>query len=322
LTPAPAAGRLRLGTRGSALARTQAGLVARALERLHPGLRVEEQVLSTRGDREADRPLAPLGGKGLFVREIEQALLAGEIDLAVHSLKDLPAELPPGLALAAVPERADPADALVSPRGDALHELPPAARVATGSPRRAQQLRLLRADLDFVPLRGNVDTRLRRLEAGDFEALVLAVAGLTRLGRLDSRAWRLDPASCIPAPGQGALGIEVRSGSKAEEMLRGLHHEASGLEVRAERALVQRLGGGCQVPLGALARVHGDHLRLTAFLADDAAERWVREAAEGEAARPEEVGRRLADRILGAGGEDIVRALSQRRPADGDTEPE
>ncbi|MEE9218823.1 MAG: hydroxymethylbilane synthase, partial [Acidobacteriota bacterium] len=185
---------LRLGTRGSALARAQSALIAEALEEFHPGLKIEQVVIRTRGDRILNQPLETLGGKAVFVREIEQALLAGEVDFAVHSLKDLPAELPEGLELAAVPEREDPADALVSPSGQALTALAAGARVATGSPRRVAQLRLLRPDLECVPLRGNVDTRLCRLEEGAFEAMVLAVAGLRRLGRLDRRAHRLEPA--------------------------------------------------------------------------------------------------------------------------------
>lgn len=309
---------LRLGTRGSALARAQASAVASALKRLRPGLRVEEVVVRTRGDREIDRPVARLGGKGIFVREIEEALRAGEIDLAVHSLKDLPADLPDGLEIAAVPERADPADALVSPAGAALVDLPAGARVATGSPRRAVQLALLRPDLERVPLRGNVDTRLRKLEEGRFEALLLAVAGLARLGRLDARARRLDPRVFVPAPGQGALALEARSGTAASRTARLLHHDPSGLQARAEQALVRALGGGCQLPLGALARLEGDRLLLAAFLAGADGGRWVRGEEDGPARDPEAVARRLADRLLASGGEEILRSLAEAAPAEGE----
>ncbi len=302
---------LRLGTRGSALARSQAAHISQALLSLDRTLSIEEVVIRTRGDHEIDRPIAPMGGKGVFVREIETALLAGDIDLAVHSLKDLPVEVPAGLELAAVPERADPADALVSPSGARLEDLPAGARVATGSPRRAALLRLLRPDVACVPIRGNVDTRLRRLEEGAFDALILARAGLVRLGRVDSKVRGLDPLRFVPAPGQGALAVEARAGSAAARAARALEHLPSRLEARAEQALVRELGGGCQLPLGALARVRGDFLTLTAFLADPGSARWVGDTVQGAAAEPEALAGRLAARLYDAGAGAILSALSQ-----------
>lgn len=308
---------LRLGTRGSLLARLQSEGVARALQRIHPGLQIETVVIRTRGDREVDRPLAPLGGKGVFVREIEEALLAGEIDLAVHSLKDLPVDLPAGLELAAVPERIDPADALVSPGGVAIEALPAGARVATGSPRRAALLRECRPDLREVPLRGNVDTRLRRLEEGRCEAMILAMAGLIRIDRLDGRARRLDPSRFVPAPGQGALAVETRRDSEAARLVRPLQHAPSAACVAAEQALVAALGGGCQLPLGAHAGIAGERLRLQAFLADPESGRSVRGAEEAEASAPARVAEALARRLLAAGGREILSALARRAPPGG-----
>lgn len=311
MTPARR-GCLRLGTRGSALALAQSRAVGGALKQLLPWLELEEVIIRTRGDRETGGPVAPLGGKGVFVRELENALLAGEIDLAVHSLKDLPVDLPPGLEIAAVPERADPADALISGPGSELDQLRAGARVATGSPRRAVQLRLARPDLTCVPLRGNVDTRLRRLDEGAFDALILAVAGLVRLGRLDGRARRLDPERFVPAPGQGALALQARTGSEAAALARRLSHGSSETQARAEMALVRALGGGCQLPLGALGRCGEGRLTLTALLAHPDGDRWVRDREEGDVGEPEAVAQRLAERLRKAGGEEILRALAAR----------
>jgi hydroxymethylbilane synthase len=308
---------LRLGTRGSMLARLQSEGVARRLQEIHPGLEIDPVVIRTRADREPERPLAPLGGKGVFVREIEEALLAGEIDLAVHSLKDLPIELPQGLEVAAVPERIDPADALVSPGGVELEALPAGARIGTGSPRRAALLRVLRPDVRAVPLRGNVDTRLKRLEEGRCEAMILAIAGLTRIGRLDSRARRLDPRRFVPAPGQGALAIETRRDSEAASLVRPLLHPASATCVAAEQALVAALGGGCQLPLGALATLDGARLRLVAFLADPRSGRSARAAEEGEGSAPGRLAEIVARRLLEGGGREILAALSEHPPPGG-----
>ncbi|MGH7699308.1 MAG: hydroxymethylbilane synthase [Gemmatimonadales bacterium] len=246
---------MKLGTRGSRLARWQAEWVR---DRLHEmGVPAEIVVIKTRGDAEIDRPLHQLEGKGFFTKEIEDALLAGRIDLAVHSLKDLPTSLPAGLALAAVPERADPADALVvrDGAGASLAALPPHTRLGTSSLRRVAQVRHVRPDVEVVPLRGNVPTRVRKVRAGTDggpDAALLAVAGLVRLGLEAAVAARLDPLEVMPAPGQGALGLEIRADDAVtRRALAPLEHPPSAQAVAAERALIAALGGGCQAPISA-----------------------------------------------------------------------
>jgi hydroxymethylbilane synthase len=239
---------VKIGTRGSQLARWQAEWVrARLAEN---GVDAELIVIKTRGDAEVDRPLHELEGKGFFTKEIEDALLDGRIDVAVHSLKDLPTSLPPGLALGAVPSRHDPRDALVN--GKSLQDLPPGTRIGTSSLRRIAQVRFLRADLEVVPLRGNVPTRVRKVETGEgVDAALLAIAGLERLD-LGSKGSVIDPLDIMPAPGQGALGLEVRSAdTKTRKALRPLHDAVSEVAVTAERALLAALGGGCQAPVAA-----------------------------------------------------------------------
>lgn len=284
--------KIRIGTRGSALARWQAEHVKERLEAL--GHEVSLHFITTTGDR-TPGALEAVGGKGAFLKEIEEALLVGEVDLAVHSLKDVPTTLPLGLTLGAILERADPRDALVS-NGTGLEQLPRGARVGTTSLRRRALLRRARPDLELLDLRGNVDTRLRRLRGGDFEAVVLAVAGLSRLGRAHEVTEALDPDRFVPAPGQGAVALEHREGDLAiEEAARPLHHEATARAVRAERAYLAALGGGCNVPLGAFAREAPGGLRLVAFLADADGSRLV--GAEDTGREPEDLGRRVAARI-------------------------
>lgn len=260
---------LRLGTRGSALALAQSKLVAEKLKRLHEGLEVELITVVTTGDKDSGRAprteAAPPGGaadmgavniKASFVKEIEEALLRGEIDLAVHSAKDLPAELPDGLVLAAIPEREDPRDAFIGAGGRRLDDLPPGALVGTASVRRRIQLRLKRPDLRFTPIRGNVDTRLRKLSEGRADALVLAVAGLKRLGLGSIPHEPLPVDFMVPAPGQGALAVEARAdGKEVLRLLEGLDDEGSRLAVGLERRFLRAMGGGCSMPLGALARL-------------------------------------------------------------------
>jgi hydroxymethylbilane synthase len=239
---------MKLGTRGSNLARWQADWVQARLE--ENGVRVEIVIIKTRGDAEVDRPLHEMEGKGFFTKEIEDALLDGRIDVAVHSLKDLPTSLPEGLALAAVPARHDPREALVN--GTTLQDLPMGTRIGTSSLRRITQVRYLRPDLDVVPLRGNVPTRVRKVEAGDgLEAALLALAGLERLG-LGDKATVLDPFDVMPAPAQGALGLEIRADDvTTRDALRPLSHANSEAAVAAERAVLAALGGGCQAPVAA-----------------------------------------------------------------------
>lgn len=282
---------LRMGTRGSELALAQSRAIARRLEQLHPGLVVTELIIKTTGDQKADVPLSGLGGKGAFTREIEQALLDGQIDFAVHSLKDLPTLLPAGLTLAAVPPREDPRDCLI---GSRLAELPSGARVGTGSARRVSQLRQLRPDLVFEGIRGNLPTRCAKWRRGDFQAIVLACAGLNRLGLeacglSPGEVFPLPPEECLPAPGQGVLGLEIRSeDAPTRRFLAALHHPESDLAMRAERAFLGELEGNCSLPAGCLARDGA----MEAVLGDESGQHLVR--TQGQGADPELLGRTLA----------------------------
>jgi len=263
---------LRLGTRASLLARTQSGHVAKALENAHPGLRVELIFIKTTGDRMVDQSLADAGGKGLFTKELELALLAGEIDFAVHSFKDVPVTMPlvdqADLVIASVPVREDYRDCFVSRIAKSLNDIPPAARVGTGSLRRRCQILQHRADLQVQPLRGNVDTRLRKLETGEHDAIILALAGLKRLAKYEP-AWMtpIDPAILLPAAGQGALALQCRRDDKStRDLLAALNHADTAEAVAAERAVVLELGGDCHSPIAALARIEGNRLTLDAAL--------------------------------------------------------
>ncbi len=256
---------LVLGTRGSKLALAQSGQVANALSAA-TGLPVKLKVISTKGDRVQDRPLPEVGGKGLFTLELEQELRARTIDLAVHSLKDLPTDDSEGLIVACYPERVDPRDVLV---GQSLESLPHGAIVGTGSARRATQLRALRPDLEIRGIRGNVDTRIRKLHEQDYQAIVLAAAGLARLG-LEIERFPLDPEQCLPAPGQGALGIQCAGDRPVViELLQRLDHAPTRARITAERSFLAALGGGCSVPAGCFAEVEGQDLRVRAALADE-----------------------------------------------------
>jgi hydroxymethylbilane synthase len=302
---------LRIATRASALAVAQTKRVASALEEA-AGVRIELLTLRTTGDRLAQGSLAALGGKGLFVKELEEALLDGRADLAVHSAKDLPAELALGTSLAAFPERRDARDALVTaPRGGSLRALAPGAKVATGSLRRRAQLLAARPDLDVVPLRGNVDTRLRKLESEGFAAVVLACAGLERLGLAERIDERVDPAVLLPAVGQGTLAIQVRSGSQAAGLVAALDHGPTRAATAAERAFLVRLAGDCTVPLAAHARVGADEVALAALLATPDGRRVLRAEARASREDPEEAGVRAAEAILAQGGDAILRALAE-----------
>ncbi len=288
--------KVRIGTRGSALALAQAGVVGESLRQA--GISVELITIRTTGDRPtalgAESPI------GMFVREIEQALVHSEVDLAVHSLKDLPTGPRPGLVIAAVPPREDPGDALITRTGQSLDELPTGSRVATASPRRVAQLRAHRPDLVFVPVKGNVDTRLRKLERGDFDAVVLACAGLARLGRSEEITERLSYDICLPAPGQGALSLQVREEDSAlRQLLEQFDHAPSRLAVEAERAFLATLGGGCSVAAGALGLVTGDRLVLRGVLETEEG-RLVRDQIDGPADSAAELGTELANRVLAA----------------------
>lgn len=295
-----------IGTRGSKLALAQTELVRAAIYEAHPELRVAVERITTKGDVVLDRPLSAIGDKGLFVAEIELALREGRIDLAVHSAKDLPSALPPDMALAAFPRRADPRDVLIARAGGGLADLPDSARVGTSSLRRACQLRRLRPNLQIVDLRGNVDTRLRKLHEGQYDAIVLAAAGLDRLGISGLAIERLAPDLMIPAVGQGALAIEVRAGDEASAaLLAPLDDPATRAAVTAERAFLARIGGGCQVPAGAYARHDGATLVLAGMIgARDG--RVVRGELAGPAAEPAALGARLADTLLDEGGRALL----------------
>ncbi len=314
----PQAHALVIGSRGSALALRQAQGVKAALER--SGCAAEIEIIQTTGDRMTDVPLAKVGTKGMFTREIEEALLAGRVHLAVHSLKDLPTQLPAGVFLAAVPEREAPRDALVSRHGLRFGELPRGARLGTSSLRRAAQLRALRPDVEVVPLRGNLDTRLRKLDQGNagqpgdsrLDAIVLAAAGLKRLGWQDRITEFFSPELMCPAVGQGALGIEARADDRATlEALAALDNRAARLETAAERALLAALGGGCQVPIGAGAQAdERGRLSLHAVVAAPDGSLLLRASGEGD--DPAELGARLARELLRDGARRILEEVYGR----------
>ena len=299
-----------IGTRSSKLALWQADYIQAKLRERYPELPVVEKRMTTKGDRVLDAPLAKIGGKGLFTKELEQAMLAGEIDIAVHSLKDMPTELPPGLVLAAVTERFDAGDAVVSPRYGTFANLPQGAKVGTSSLRRRAQLLAQRPDLEIVSLRGNVNTRLQKLEDEDFDAIILAVAGLKRLGFGERITEVLDKSVCLPAVGQGALAIEARADD--EEMisrLAFLDDAAMRAAARAERAFLARVEGGCQVPVGVYATAEGTTLAIEAVIASLDGARLYRSSRTGSASEAEALGRGLAEELLAAGGEAILQEL-------------
>ena len=298
--------KLRIGSRGSQLALWQARRVAARLADL--GVETEIEIIRTTGDKVTDVPLARVGSKGLFTKEIEEALLDGRIDLAVHSLKDLPVELPAGLALAAVPERESPFDAVV---GNRLDELPAGARVGTSSLRRAAQLRRLRPDLVIEDIRGNLDTRLRKLDEGLYDAILLASAGLIRLGLEARIAERLGADRMCPAVGQGALAVETRAApDRAFAICARLDNPVARAAVEAERALLAALGGGCQVPLGACAEWAGARLRLRAVVADPATGEIFATVLEGSPDAPQQLGRDAAQALLAAGARRVIAAVN------------
>jgi hydroxymethylbilane synthase len=297
---------LRLGTRRSKLALWQANFVKERLEAL--GCKVELVPITTTGDKILDAPLAKIGGKGLFVKEIENALLAGEIDLAVHSLKDVPITIPEGLTLSAITEREEPYDVLISRNGNKLEELPSGAVVGTSSLRRQVQIRRRRRDLKVEILRGNVDTRLRKLKEGLYDAIVLAYAGVKRMGLSGEISQVLK--DFIPAVGQGSLAIETRAeDERVINFVKVLNHEESWLRAVCERAFLRELQGGCQVPIGAYAWIEGDRIKIKGFISDLEGERFLEDYEEGSLQEAEEVGKRLAQRLLSEGGEEILKEI-------------
>ncbi len=302
--------RLTIATRGSQLALWQAEHVRDALKALDAGLDIELAIIHTRGDKILDVPLSQVGGKGLFVKEIEEALLSGGADLAVHSIKDVPMELPEGLCLGAVPKREDHVDGLFSERFASVADLPAGAVVGTSSLRRQAQLLALRPDLRIVSLRGNVDTRLRRMKEGDFDAVVLAMAGVRRLGLSAAHMTRLPARDFVPAVGQGALGIECRcDDSVVMDLVSRLEDRTTRACVDAERAFLLGLDGGCQVPIGAHAELDGDTLTLEGLVAELDGSVVIRRTAQGPAAGATTLGLGLAEELKAAGAGDILARL-------------
>jgi hydroxymethylbilane synthase len=302
MTPARSAAPLKLGTRASRLALTQSGWVATRLEQVHSGLAVELVPITTTGDRRSEGRLASAGGKGLFLKEIEEALLAGEVDFAVHSMKDVPAVLPPGLALAAIPPRADARDVLVGSHGAGLDGLRRGARVGTSSVRRRVQLLARRPDLDVVVLRGNVETRLARVREGALDAVILAAAGLARLGLADVDGVALEPEQFLPAVGQGALALEYRADDDAvRARLDAIGDGDSTTAVAAERAFLAGIGGDCDTPLAAHARVRDGEVVLHAMVTDQDGGRRLDEQGAASREHAIRLGHEIAERLLARG---------------------
>ncbi len=303
---------ITIGTRGSRLALWQAGWVREELMRRRPGLTISLEVIKTSGDKITDVPLAKVGGKGLFVKEIEEALLAGSIDLAVHSMKDMPGEMPEGLWIASIPVRETPWDMMITRDGRMAEDLPEGAVVGTSSLRRGSQLLYFRPDLSIVPLRGNLDTRLKKLETENLDAIVLAAAGLKRLGMTEAgRATEIDPAVVLPAVGQGALCIETRTDDDGvNELVGSIHDEPSAVAVTAERAFLKLLQGGCQVPIAAYGSFDpSGKVHLTGLVAETDGSVVLKDALTGEAAEGKALGETLARRLIERGAADIVERL-------------
>ena len=301
---------LVVGTRGSRLAVWQAEWVQARLKELAPGLTVTLQRIKTSGDMILDVPLAAIGGKGLFVKEIEEGLLRGEIDLAVHSMKDVPTVLPDGLDILCVPAREDPRDVLVSRDSCSLDQLPKGSRVGTSSLRRQAQLLHYRLDLRIELLRGNLDTRLRKLHNGEYEAIVLAAAGLSRMGWSNKVTEYLPPEVSLPAIGQGALGLEGRRKDRfVQALVEKLEHRPTRTAVTAERALLERLEGGCQVPIAAHATVKGDTLIMDGLIASVDGRQLIRDTIQGPASEAQGLGKQLAEKLLAQGGNVILNEI-------------
>lgn len=298
--------RIVIGSRGSRLALWQANFVASQVKRVVSAEVVIEKI-KTRGDKIVDVPLAKVGGEGLFVKEIEVALLGNKIDLAVHSMKDVPTDIPEGLVLGAVLKREEVSDVLISRENQGLADLPSGARVGTSSLRRRAQLLNYRPDFSMVDVRGNLDTRLRKMGEGKFDGIIVAAAGLIRMGWDGRITERIPFDICLPAVGQGAIGLEIRSADEEmAEIVRQLNDVPTEVAVGAERVLMKRLQGGCQVPLGALGLVENGNLKLTAVVASLDGRRLIRDESGGSFSKPEEIGRQLADKLLKQGATEIL----------------
>ncbi len=301
---------IRIGTRGSALALWQAEWVKSELEKKHPGMTVTLTKIKTTGDKILDVPLAKVGGKGLFVKEIEEAMLGGDIDIAVHSMKDVPTQFPDGLHLGAITKREDPRDALLSRNKVLLKDLPQGANVGTSSLRRQAQLMHLRPDFVIQQLRGNVDTRLRKLKEGQFDAIILAASGVKRLGLAENVTEYLDPGISLPAIGQGALGIECRVDDRElNDLISFFNHPDSRTCVTGERALLRRLEGGCQVPIACYGHIKSGKLLLTGLVGSVDGKRIIKDSIEGAPEKAEKLGVTLAEKLLSQGADVILREV-------------
>ncbi|RMA97009.1 hydroxymethylbilane synthase [Hydrogenothermus marinus] len=302
--------KIRIGTRGSKLALWQANFVASKLKKHFPEIEIEIIKIKTKGDKILDVPLAKIGGKGLFVKEIEDALLKNEIDIAVHSLKDVPTYFPDGLGLTAIMEREDPRDAFLSVKYNSLNELPKGASVGTSSLRRKVQLKLKRSDLNIKDLRGNVDTRIRKLEEGQYDAIILAYAGLKRLGLENKVKQILDIDIMLPAVAQGFLAIETRlEDKKTNNIISTLNHKESEIRAKAERAFLKTLEGGCQVPLAGYSEIKDGKLYLTGFISDLEAKRVFKDKISGNLEEAEDLGINLAKNLLEKGAKEVLEEL-------------
>jgi hydroxymethylbilane synthase len=304
---------LKIGTRGSQLALFQANWVKDQLVQAHPDLHVTLIKIKTTGDKIQDAPLAKIGGKGLFVKEIEEALLQKRIDLAVHSIKDVPTEFPEGLHLSVITKREDPRDVLISKDGKPLKDLPQGAKIGTSSLRRQAQLLHFRSDLELIPLRGNLDTRLKKLKTMNLDAIVLALAGVKRLGFEKQITEIIPPEVSLPAIGQGALGIETRmADQEVENQIRFLNDRDSSIAISAERAFLKKLEGGCQVPIAAFARIVGTTLQIDGLVGTIDGKRLIRHHVEGPIEKAESLGVELAEILLGEGAKEILDEVYQR----------
>jgi len=298
---------IKIGTRGSKLALTQANLVADSLKKIAPGITAEICVIKTSGDIMQDVSLLKIGGKGVFVKEIEDALLCGTIDLAVHSMKDVPTEIPEGLIFAAIMQREDARDILVSKNNRKMEFMPRGARIGTGSMRRAAQLMAILPDLAIVSLRGNLETRLKKIETENLHGVILAAAGMKRMGLTEKISQYLPVETMLPAVGQGALGLEIRdSDDELKKILAKLNHAPTAAEITAERSFLRHLGGGCLLPIAAFGKLEGEQLTLAGLVAAPNGASVIRDKVRGAIAEAEELGKRLADMIMKKGGKKLL----------------
>ncbi len=302
---------IRIGTRGSQLALWQANFIKTEIERLFPDCDVELDIIKTTGDKITDRPLAMIGGKGLFVKEIEAALLNNDIDLAVHSMKDMPGELPKGLIIGAIPKRENPFDVLISKNKSLLSDYKKGAKIGTSSLRRASQIKHVRPDVTIESIRGNLDTRIKKLKAGDYDAIVLAAAGLRRLGQESEITEYLDEAIMIPAVGQGALCIETRENDgDIEVIMERLNHHDTWICVTGERAFLKQIEGSCHIPVACFGKIIDNEVALTAVVASVDGKELIKEKIVSPMDQVEKNGRALADRVLEKGGKKILESLN------------